>query len=89
MFINGCKNSDFLRAPCAPFPCPLFHPLGILRGTDSTTSIPSRETERLRVHLDSHSKDSAGLGLEPGHLAPESTLFSLATAVLLPDRGHG
>lgn len=89
MFINGRKNSDFLRAHRAPFTRPLYHPLGILRGTDSTTSISSRETERLSGHLDSHSKDSEGLGLEPGNLTPESIFFSLATAVLLPDRGHG
>ena len=42
-----------------------------------TTSIYSPETERLRGHLVSHSEKLAGLGLEPGILAPESILCGL------------
>ena len=89
MFISGCKNSDFLRAHHVPFTHPLCHSLAVLQGADSATSISTRETERLRGHLEPHSKELLGLGPELGSPAAESTLFSSSNAVLLPIRGHG
>lgn len=76
MFISGCKNSNFLRAHHVPFTHPLCHSLAVLQGADSTTSISSRETERLRGRTPGATHQGVG-GSGAGTRQPGSRVYTL------------